>query len=431
MKKISAILLALVMMLSMTAMAATITVTPPTVPDGATETGITYKAYKVFDAVISGNNVAYTIDSTNQFYDVISKSPYFKLEQLNGTSTYIVTPTDSYKDEAAAKDLAAQLKKVAATPNYTFTNEDNTVTVVEGYYLITSTVGDALILDTTQTDAFTTKNSYPSLEKTANVTTANLGDTVTYTIVVTIPENASGEIVVHDKMTGLKYTGMTEQIGVTANITCDDGCAVEFTIDAATVEANTQITIVYTAVVTADTANNEAYLVDGSYTTDTTPTPVVVKNYKFDVFKYTLNGDAEVGLAGAGFVLMNADEKYYKYTPATETTYAKVEWVDSIDDATEYVTSGDNNYTVVFEGLANGTYTLVEKTVPAGYNAAQNQKVTIADANQTGTVKVLNTSGTELPSTGGMGTTIFYVVGGLMMAAAVVLLVSKKIVASK
>ena len=41
-------------------------------------------------------------------------------------------------------------------------------------------------------------------------------------------------------------------------------------------------------------------------------------------------------------------------------------------------------------------------------------------------IKVLNQTGTELPSTGGMGTTLFYVVGGLLVAVAVVLLVTKK-----
>ena len=44
----------------------------------------------------------------------------------------------------------------------------------------------------------------------------------------------------------------------------------------------------------------------------------------------------------------------------------------------------------------------------------------------TGTVEIENNTGTELPSTGGVGTTIFYVIGGLLMAVAVVLLVTKK-----
>ena len=42
------------------------------------------------------------------------------------------------------------------------------------------------------------------------------------------------------------------------------------------------------------------------------------------------------------------------------------------------------------------------------------------------TVKVLNSAGTQLPSTGGIGTTLFYVIGGVLMAVAAVLLVTKK-----
>jgi len=430
MKKTFAILLALVMMLSMSAMAATITVTPPTA--NGTEAGIEYKAYKVFDAVISGDNVAYTIDSSNQFYSVISSSAYFTLDQLNGTTTYIVTPADNYNTEEAAKTLAAQLKAVATAADATFSDTKPAADVAEGYYLITSTVGDALILDTTQNTAFSTKNQYPTIDKTVNTNTANLGDTVTYTITVTIPENASGTIVVHDTMTGLKYKEMTAPAtGVVDTEETGDNCSVHFTIDENTVAAGDTVTITYTAIVTADTANNEAYLVDGSYTSNTDDDNNV-NNYKFDVFKYTEGeGDAEVGLAGAGFVVMNSESEYYKYTAATETTDAKVEWVDNIEDATEYITSADNEYKVEFEGLANGTYTLVEKTVPAGYNAAQNVTVTINGTDKIGQIKVLNSTGSELPSTGGMGTTLFYVVGGLMMAAAVIVLVAKKKVAAK
>lgn len=429
MKKISAILLALIMMFSMVAMAATISVTPPT-GDGI-ESGIEYNAYKVFDAVISGDNVAYTIDSNNQFYTAISSCSYFKLEQLNGTSTYIVTPNDNYNSEEAAKTLAALLKPYATTADATFSNSQPSADVADGYYLITSTVGDALILDTTQNTAFSTKNQYPTIDKDVNTHSANLGDTVTYTITVDVPANANGTIVVHDEMTGLKYVGMTAAVaGVTESTTCQDDCDVEFTIDAEVTKGTTVI-IVYTAVVTADTANNEAYLVDGSYTSNP-DTDNDVHNYKFDVFKYTKGeNDSEVGLAGAGFVLKNADGKYYKYTPATDTTDAKVEWVNDITDASEYFTSVDDNYKVEFVGLANGTYTLVENTVPAGYNAAQNMTITIKDKDELGTYKVLNSTGSELPSTGGMGTTLFYVIGGLMMAAAVVVLVAKKKVAAK
>ena len=67
-------------------------------------------------------------------------------------------------------------------------------------------------------------------------------------------------------------------------------------------------------------------------------------------------------------------------------------------------------------------------TITASINAATNvgtATVTYGE-NSTGTVKIENKTGVELPSTGGVGTTIFYVIGGLLMAVAVVLLVTKK-----
>ena len=456
MKKIFAIMLALVLVLAMgiPAMAATITINP-NVPSNASSNN-TYKAYQIFAATIDGTNVSYTIDSGSPFYSVISgKGDYFTLTQVGTSSTYIVEPKPAFNTEAAAKDLASALKGVItdSTDCVVATKPENSTNyvisdVADGYYLITSSVGSALMLDTFKTDTVTEKNTYPTIDKVADTATAEMGSVVTYTITVTIPANAVGEIVVHDTMTGLAYK---ELISVTAGgatldtgasfvttTSLEDGCALHFNLSAEFVAANKgkSVVITYTATVTADTAHNEAYLENGSY--DSTTDTVEVKNYSLPVYKYTGSGDTKTGLAGAGFVLKNAAGKYYKFTAATEATPAKVEWVSTKDDATELTTSAVDQYVVTFTGLAAGTYTIEEKTVPAGYNPAQPVTVTIADDGKItvdGTeltkIEIQNNSGSELPSTGGIGTTIFYVVGGLLMAAAIVLLVTKKKVSSK
>ena len=89
-------------------------------------------------------------------------------------------------------------------------------------------------------------------------------------------------------------------------------------------------------------------------------------------------------------------------------------------------------------GLDNGTYYLEEVVAPGGYNKLDGrQKFIISDANleaifnagifSTGSgVHVVNKTGTMLPETGGVGTTLFYVFGGVLAVAAVVLLVTKK-----
>ena len=99
-------------------------------------------------------------------------------------------------------------------------------------------------------------------------------------------------------------------------------------------------------------------------------------------------------------------------------------------DAT--VVTTDDKGAAEFTGLEDGTYTLKEIEAPAGYNLLTNTiDLTIEGSDEdvttlTVTSKVANATGSQLPSTGGMGTTIFYSIGILMMAVSAVLLVAKK-----
>jgi len=437
MKKFVTLLLALVMILSMATVASAATITIDPNVTGGTDTAETYKAYKIFDATYvdplkADSPISYTIDSTtNPFYQAIVDSGYFTLDQINDTTVYNVTKKTDYDAATLAtslKDVITETTPVAGSANAANTDNKYVITVADkGYYLITSSLGSKMIVDTLGDIEIDTKNSYPSLTKTADKTTAAYGETVTFTIPVVIPATAVGAIVVHDTLDGLTYTGLAaDSAAVTANnAPADNHCSVEFTISADMVAQNLggTVTIKYTATVNdkRNEVKNDAYLTYSHFTS--THVDVTVKNYKLDVFKYT--GEEKTGLAGAGFVLKNAEGKYYKYADDVIT------WVDAIADATEYTTAAES-FTITFEGLANGTYTLVEKTVPAGYNKANDLDVEIKDADKTGDnkVEVLNQSGTELPSTGGVGTTMFYVIGGLMMLMAVVLLVTKKRMAS-
>lgn len=145
----------------------------------------------------------------------------------------------------------------------------------------------------------------------------------------------------------------------------------------------------------------------------------------------------------------------------TTTTYAlktETTWNTSTEEVSAQATVGDDGV-VRFDGLAEGTYEIKEIKAPNGYNILKNpitvtitctepavttgeetatwsatidkggnaETVTVqADANGRISITVENKSGTELPSTGGMGTTLFYLVGGALVATAIVLLVSKK-----
>ena len=102
-----------------------------------------------------------------------------------------------------------------------------------------------------------------------------------------------------------------------------------------------------------------------------------------------------------------------------------------------------NTGEITFTGLGAGNYILTETVTPNGYNtiapiefnisfdagtkkfASDNSAIELQGDNTLYTT-VINKSGAELPSTGGIGTTIFYVVGGLLVVGAGIVLVTKK-----
>lgn len=245
------------------------------------------------------------------------------------------------------------------------------------------------------------------------------------------------------------------------------------------VSASSKIVVEYTAkllstaVIGKPGNKNEVYLEysnnpnqtgEGTPSTGNTPKDeVLVFTYKLDVTKVD-GQNKETKLANAEFVLLNSDK-----AKAAKVADGKfVEWVavtTNGDGTVTYpegttLTSGSDGKFVI-AGLDAGSYYLRETKAPAGYNLLKNDiSVTItatldkaennpaltslklavkddkADAAATesnGSVdtgivatNVVNNSGTQLPSTGGMGTTLFYVLGGILVLVAIILLVTRK-----
>jgi len=439
MKKLISLVLALAMILMVgAAMAGTITITPPTGVD-ADSTNV-YRVYKVFDAVASDAGISYKLVSGK------TTAPAGFSVDTAGNVTYSGTSTTG---ELTAADIAAIKAYVTdadivATVTASGANAVTTEDLGAGYFFIDTTTGTTVTVDSTTGNIdVDDKNTVPEVDKKITGATsidedgkkalAQVGTTVTYTAEITIGKGAK-DYVFHDTMeTGLTYNNdvAVTPAGAVYTTPSVEGDTFTLAFDndwIKTLAVGSKITIVYSATVnedaiTVDPLNNTAYVSygDSNGNNRTPDTEADVYEAKFTVEKK--DGDG-YPLAGAGFVIKNAAGKYYTLTDDG------IVWVDSIDDADEHLSQEDGSV-APFTGLANGTYTLVEKTVPEGYNKAADQDFTIAEHDYTSDnleqeAEVTNNAGTELPHTGGIGTTIFYILGGLLVVGAAVILVARR-----
>ena len=468
MKKTMSVLLALVLLLALSVPAMAIGGGTITIDNAVV--GQTYTIYRILDLEsYNAETGAYSYKAA-EGWDAFVKanSAYFDVD-AQGYVTWKAATDDATVAEfaklaqkyAVDNSIGNQGSEKAETTTVTFENLDL------GYYLVDSTLGTLCSLDTTNpTVTIKEKNAEPTNVKTVeedstgaygSTNDADIGQTVNFKSTITAQAGAEN-YVFHDKMSeGLTYievTGVTLKgvevaesdytIRTSGEVT--DGCTFEVVFTQAfcdTLKAGDKIVISYTAtvnekaVVGGNGNPNESKLSygDSSSATPTTTPPSTTTTYtwKIDVLKYTMKGDEEVKLADAVFTL-SRDEKgtdLINLVKVKDNVYRVAKNNEEVA-ITQITTDATGAFTI--EGLDSDTYYLTEITQPAGYNKlAAPIKVVIDEKGNvtyngeyTGTVKVENKSGAELPSTGGVGTTVFYVVGGLMVLLAVVLLVTRK-----
>ena len=462
-KRIASVLLALVMALSLITTAFAAGETGSITIDNAV-VGQTYTIYQILDLEsYDAKAGAYAYKATTAWNDFIN-SDAIKGQYVNVDAQGYVTWVKKADVAAFAKlaqkyaadhNIANQGTKTANSTTVEFTNLDL------GYYLVDSTLGTICSLDTTNPSVIIKeKNSQPTVDKQVqensngtwgDTNDANIGDTVNFKTTINVVDGQPKNYVLHDKMSdGLTFDAGSVEVKIgdrtltpgsdyTLIANPKDGCTFEIGFKENVLKPNDVVIVTYSAtlndkaVIHPEPNTNETKLVygEGSETTwDKTET----FTYQFDLVKTKTD---KTVLDGAEFKLYDAktggneialiDESNGVYRVATAAEKAAEGFVSATIKAGK----------VTIKGLDSGTYYLEETKAPAGYNVlAERVEVKIDHANLTATVEgdtyvsggvqVINQTGAELPSTGGIGTTIFYVVGGLLVVAAGVLLVTRK-----
>lgn len=446
----------------LTAAASTLTINRDGTWDpGADSANAAYTYYKIFDAALSadGNSAAYTVDSAEKAA-AIDALPMFSTD-LGADGKYYITCTST-----SGEDIAAALKAMVETnatlfPGITVTSDADPVVIDgldDGYYLLEGSNGSALAVDTIKTQTITEKNDYPTIDKKQKKAAGTyaddelsieVGSYIDYQVTVHIPANANKDIFVYDMMSdGLTYdttTGLTASPAVdfTAVGDTDAGydAAADWQIKIAPADyaayKGSDIVFTYRAQVT-DAALTDSEKENGVKLTYDNSNYILTDKVEYStyfagIYKVDPN-DSSADMSGVKFALKDGDGA------AVNVTYDAVNGyyvVDPSGSNNEVVTRADGtNYTIKIRGLDNDkTYTLTETETKLGYNLL-NGTVALTKTEDTGTAfadkaantydKVENNKGTLLPSTGGIGTTIFYIIGGTLLLAAVVLLITKK-----
>lgn len=444
----------------------------------------TINLYKLFDVTTSqsGNktNYAYTVNDTY-------KETLAATLELDGTATNEALVNKVSKlDTGAVQKFANDFTATALTEKLGATETSGKIGISKisyefknlkpGYYLVYVTGGKEIqssLVTVDGTNEVKLKTEAPSITKTANTDTVSIGQVVKYTVTGSVPDTTGySEYVykIHDTLSnGLDFvndkngratsegkvnvTVAFKEAGVTAGGTTPTTATLDTTnktmsldlsvwVRANQTNKGKEFTVTYYAKVNNKAVveeKNKAELVYGNNPSDTTttkPSEVKTPTYYLNINKYAKNDSKK--LAGAKFKLYkdSVDENNVIKVTGSEGNYV----VDPASTTTEFVSADSitsEGYNLHVNGLAAGTYYLVETKAPAGYNKLTDPiKVEIKKSTNEAVnawtlfnndknvddkiIDVENSTGSLLPSTGGMGTIAFTVVAALLVLGVVV-----------
>ena len=504
-KKLAAAMLTAIMMMTMTVTAfaagnCTLTVNVKSgegVPQQTLE-GQTINLYKLFDVTESKTggteNYAYTVNDTYKS----ALASVLKIDENSTNETIVKAVTNlgesnNSKVQKFANDFTAYAlqnslaatttsNKLGDVTSHTFSNLD------AGYYLVYVTGGkeiqSSLVTVDDTTNTVDLKTEAPSIAKEADKTTVEIGQVVKYTVTGSIPDTTGYDqyqYIIHDTLSdGLDFVNNENGTALgegatTVNVTVafkdastapttanlDPTNNKKMTLDLSEwVRANQankgkEFTVTYYAKVNANalvTEKNSATLEYGnqpSETTTTTPSEAKTPTYPLDINK--IKKGSEEKLAGAKFRLYRDETDANAGQNPIAVSGSKGKYVvtpnsgefDLVSVNSVVGTLDNKDYNLQVNGLAAGTYYLVETKAPDGFNKLTDPiKVTITKSTDTNeenwtlskgeekqeprVITVENSAGSLLPSTGGTGVIVFAGVAILLVFGVVVSFIRDK-----